>query len=222
MNVQMSEEGPVTRLVNWGRYVRRRRLAPAIRTIIDRYCYRSYRCVIDRSALAGPPAADHAGDVVFRLATPSDLDHLDELERYDRGSRQRAYVEQDNDWLFVACHGARIVATRRVSRVVRDGLISRVVQLRQGQLWAADVFCLPEYRNQGIARHLALFGDRFLASLGYEDRFGHVAVSNTPSLRLSRHKGNQPVYYVSYFRVLFWERLFVSKDIPRRFWAGLE
>ena len=90
MNVQMSEEGPVTRLVNWGRYVHRGGLAPAIRAIIDRYCYRSYQCVIDRSALAGPPAADHAGDVVFRLATPSDLDHLDELERYDRGSRQRA------------------------------------------------------------------------------------------------------------------------------------
>ena len=220
--MHVSANSPVIRLANGWRYFRHRGLMPAIQTIIDRYLYRSHRCIIDHCALAGPPVDDHVGDIVLRLATPSDLDRLDEFERYGRGSIQRAYVTKDNDWLFVACHGARIVATRRVSRVVRDGLISRVVQLRQGQLWAADVFCLPEYRNQGIGRHLALFGDRFLASLGYEERFGHVAVSNTPSLRLSRHKGNQPVYYVSYFRVLFWERLFVSRDIPRRFWAGLE
>jgi GNAT superfamily N-acetyltransferase len=195
---------------------------PAILAIINRYLYRSRQCVVVGSRVAGPPADDRLGDVVFRLATSSDLEHLDELERYGRGSRQRTFVEEDNDWLFVACHGDRIVATARYSRVVRDELISRVVQLGQGQVWGADQFCLPEYRNQGISRLLALFANRYLASRGYTDVASSVLVTNTSSLRMTLHKGNKPLYYVSYSRMLFWERLRVSKSMPRRLWDALK
>jgi GNAT superfamily N-acetyltransferase len=195
---------------------------PAIRAIIIRYVYRSEQCVIFGDRLSGPPADDRVDDIVFRQATPSDLEHLDELERYGRGSRQRAFVEQENDWLFVACHGDRIVATARYGRVVRDEVISRVVHLEQGQVWGADQFCLPEYRNRGISRLLALFANRYLASRGYTDVASSVLVTNTSSLRMTLHKGNKPLYYVSYSRMLFWERLRVSKSMPRRLWDALK
>lgn len=206
---------------NWWRYVRQWGVVRTARAAVDRLV-RSYRCIVTHNPLAGPPAADHVGDVVFRLATPSDFDRLGELEPYGRGSRHRTYVENDRDWLFVACHGERIVATRRVSLVLRDEVIARVLRLEPGQVWGADVFCLPEYRSRGIARQLQRFGDRFMASLGYTERLGTILVSNTPSLRMSRGGGRLPLYYVTYLRVLFWERLRVSKDIPRRYWDDLK
>jgi GNAT superfamily N-acetyltransferase len=208
----------MTRLGNWWRYIRQRGLLAAGRALIDRFIYRSHRCIVTWNLLAGPPAPDRVGDVVFRLATPSDFDRLDELERYGRGSTHRTYVQQDNDWLFVGGHGDRIVATRRVTRVMRDSVVSRVLQLGPGQLWGADVFCLPEYRHRGIAPRLQQFGDRYLATLGYKERLGTIVVTNTPSLRMSRLSGKRPLYYVSYVRILFWERLRVSKDIPREYW----
>lgn len=205
------------------RYVRRQGLTAALRTLFNRYVYGSHECFVLRCDLAGPPAADHVGEVVFRLATPSDLDHLDQLDRYGRGARQRAHVKEDNDWLFIACHGDRIVATRRYSRALPlHGLMSRVVQLSQRQVWAADIFCLPEYRNQAIARHLALFAERFLASQDYTELLTSVTVTNTASLRMSLHKGSEPFCYVAYSRLLFYERLVVSKEIPERFGARLE
>jgi GNAT superfamily N-acetyltransferase len=216
-----AERRQVTALGYGWRLFRRRGLIATVRAIIYRYVYRNYRGLIFRTGLAGPPTEGHVGNVVFRLATASDLDHLAELERYGRGSMLRAGVTEDNDWLFVACHGDRIVATRRYSRVVPPhGLVSRVIHLEPAQVYMADIFCLPEYRSQGIARRLSLFGDRFLGSRGYTDSFAATEVTNTPSLRMSLHKGNgRPVYHVSYFRLLFYERLVISKDIPPKYWA---
>ena len=180
--------------------------------------FRRYRCIVEGKYLAGTTAVDHVGDIVFRRATPSDLDHLDELEPYGRGARQRACVEQDHDLLFVAADGQRIVATVRYGHVIRDDVVARVVQLEPEQIWGADAFCLPEYRSRGITRLLTIFANRSLASLGYQQTLGTVAVTNTPSLRMVRRKGNQPLYYVSYVRILGWERLRVTKDVPSRYW----
>jgi GNAT superfamily N-acetyltransferase len=191
------------------------------RALINRV-YRSEAVIVNRTDLVGPSAIDHIGDIVFRLATADDFDRLGELERYGRGSIHRTRVEKDKDWLFVACHGDRIVATVRYGRVVRDRLASRVVQLGPTQVWAADAFCLPEYRNQGISRHLLLFVWRFLASRGYTELFGAIRVTNTRSLRVFLHAGSKPLYYVSSVRILLWEHLRVSKDIPRKFSEGLK
>ena len=208
----------MTPLRHWGRSVRDRGLDVAVRAVIGRFVYRSYRCVITYSLAAGPPAVDHVGDVRFRVATPADLDRLGELEAYGRGSTHRRYVDQDNDWLVIACDGERIVATRRMSRVIRDSVVSRVITLGPGQYWGADVFCLPEYRNRGIGRHLQVFGNRVMASLGYKERFGSINASNTASLRTSRAAGRRSLYYVSFMKILWWERLHVSTDVPGRLW----
>jgi GNAT superfamily N-acetyltransferase len=197
------------------RYFRRQGAVGALRAMINRFVYRSDEWIVFRADLAGLPADDHVGDIVFRLATPSDLARLDELDRYQRGSSQRADVHQDHDWLFVAARGHRIVATRRYSAAVpAHGIMSRVLTLNSGQIWMADLFCLPEYRNQGVARLLAVFADRWLAACGYKEHFASVAVTNTASLRLSLRKGSEPFYHVTYFRLLFYERLRVSRDIP--------
>jgi GNAT superfamily N-acetyltransferase len=194
-----------------------------VRAIIARHVYRSRRFVVVRTELAGSPVADHIGDIVFRPATASDLDRLDGLARSNR-----AYVEQDNDWLFVACHGERIVATRRYSRALppasRDGhgLMPRVLQLGPGQIWTADAFLLPEYRNQGLNYHFGRFTMRFLASVGYTEQIGTIAATNIPALRSSRRRGARPVYYVSHTRVLFYDRLRVSKELPKRLEAALK
>lgn len=211
----------MSRLGNWWRYLRRRGVSASIGAFIDRFVYRSYRCVITHSFVEGPPAADHVGAIKFRVAAPSDLDHLQEFERYGRGATRR-YVEEDKDWLYVACDGDRIVATRRSSLVIRDNLLSRVIKLEPGQFWGADSFCLPEYRNRGIVRHLKIFGDRHLASLGYKEFVSSIEATNQASLSASRAAGRQVLYYVSFLRILFWERLHVSKDIPASLWQGLK
>jgi GNAT superfamily N-acetyltransferase len=200
---------------SWWRHLRQRSLTTG-HSLVNR-CYHSHRCLITWNSLAGPPAPDRVGDIVFRLATSSDLNHLDHLAPYGRGATDRLYVERDKDLLFVACHDDRIVALRRYGRVIRHQLVSRILTLGTGQLWSADIFCLPEYRNRGIPRHLGHFAERLLAGRGYTELFGVVAVTNTPSLRTVLAKGARPIYYVSYFRVLSYERLRVSKDIPSKF-----
>ena len=183
--------------------------------MINRFVYGFHELVVYRTHLAGPPAADHVRDIMFRLATPADLDDLVEFERYGLGTSQRGYVNDDHDWLFVACHCDRIVATRRYSRdVPPGGLMPRVLQLEPRQVWSADAFCLPEYRNQGLNRHFGLFTMRFLASQGYTEEFGVIVATNIPSLRSVLHRGSQFVYFVSYSRLLFYERLRVSKEVP--------
>jgi hypothetical protein len=210
----------VTSLGPAWRYFRRRGVLATLRTFIRRYVYGAYEEIVIRTRLVGPPVPDRFGDFVFRLSTPADLDRLDELERFGRGSAQRAGVREDDDWLFVACHGDRIVATRRYTRVVPPhGLMARVVQLEPGQVWSADAFCRPEYRNQRINHHFGLFTQRYLASLGYTEQMTAIALDNVPSLRGSRRKGGQPLYHVSYRRRLFYTRLRVSPELPARYWA---
>ena len=206
----------MSRLGNWWRHVRRHGLIASAGVFVDRVIYHSHRCVITWTSLDGPPQPDRIGDITFRLATPADFDHLAEFEHHGRGSTQRIYTERDSDWLFVACHGERIVATRRLGRVIRHPLISRVLELGPGQVWGADTFCLPDYRNRGIARNLQMYAERYLARLGYRERLGTIVATNTPSLRMSLASGSRFVSYVRYVRILCWERLHVSKSIPGR------
>jgi hypothetical protein len=202
-------------IVHGWSYFRRRGLRATIGTMLSRFVYGSQEFVVYRTRLDGSPAPDRAGDIVFRLATASDADHLQEFEPYGLGASQRAYAQYDHDWLFVASHGARIVATRRYSRQVPAGsLISRRLRLSSRQVWSADAFCLPAYRNQGLNRHFGRFTMRFLASQGYEEEFGVITASNVASLRSVLGRGSEFVYFVSYSRRLFYERFQFSDSLP--------
>lgn len=196
--------------------------------LVNRYIYRAFSFVVNRTELTGPPAADRVGDVVYRLATPADLQRLDQLEPYGRGARQRTFVEKEGDWLFVACRGDQIVGTRRYSRTLpsasRDGhgLMQRLLELKPTQVWSADAWLLPEYRQRGINQPFARFTMRFLASLGYTEQLAAVTLPNLPSLRSSARRGAERLCYVSYSRVLFFERLRISTELPQWLRAALE
>ena len=98
----------------WWRSLRERGLVAAARAAARRV-YRSHAIIVNRTDLRGPAVPDRVGDIVFRLATEADLDRLAQLDGVGRGSRQWAYVVEDNDWLFVACDGERIIATVRLA-----------------------------------------------------------------------------------------------------------
>lgn len=206
------------------RYFRRHGLRQTLQRLVNRCIYGSQALVVTRVSLGGPPVVDRVGEIRLRLATPSDLRRLGDLERYDRrGSIIRARVEEDGDWLFVADHADRIVATRLVSRVVPpQGIISKVLTLSPRQVWGGEVFCVPEYRGRGIGRHLSLFGDRYVASLGYTEIFGAIAAANIPSLRMHLRKGVRFDCYVSYLRCLCYHRLRVTREIPTALTSNCE
>jgi GNAT superfamily N-acetyltransferase len=207
------DPAPATALRYGWRYFRRHGAAAAARAFFARYVYRSSEQVIFRSGLAGPPAPDHLGEIRFRLATAADRPDIEALSRHGRP----VTIMEDGDWLFVAEHGDRIIATRVYNCAIPPhGLLSRVIDLKPGQVYMADLFIAPAYRNQSVGRHLALYADRFLAGRGYTEMFTAVATTNTPSIRLSLHKGSRPHCYVAYFRLLFHERLVVTADMPHR------
>ena len=209
-------------LMEGWRYLRRRGLVGTVRALFTRFVYGSRAVVVYRTTLAGPSVPDRIGDVVFRLAMPADLDRLHEFADERRGEIHRRAVTEDGDWLFVACHADRIVATRRYSRrLSRAGLMSRVLTLGPQQVWSADAFCLPEYRNRGLNGHFGLFTIRYLASLGYTEEFGEIVASNVASLRSVRNRGGQFPYFVSFRRMLFRDRLDVSTTLPREVTAAL-
>ena len=89
-----------------------------------------------------------------------------------------------------------------------------MVRLEPDQVWAADTFCLPEYRGRRIAALLGVFAKRHLASLGYRENLSAIAVDNASSLRMQSRSDSERILYVSYLRILFYERLRVSKHIP--------
>jgi hypothetical protein len=139
-------------------------LSRTLEALVNRL-FHCHRCIVEGARLdPSKEVENRVGDIVFRLATSSDLECLDELEPYDRGSRQRRFVEESGDFLFVACDGPRIVATARYGGVVRDGVVSRVIRLEPGQIWGADACCLPEYRSRGVTRRLTIFANEFISS----------------------------------------------------------
>jgi GNAT superfamily N-acetyltransferase len=196
-------------------YVRRHGLRQTVGRFRVRFIYGSQDFIITRVALSGPPVHDKLGEVTLRLATPSDLPHLDELERYDRrASVIRGHVE-DGNWLFIACHGDRIVAARITSPAIpTHAITAKALRLGPEQAWDEDMFCVPDYRGKGIARHLSLFSDRYMASLGYTEAFASISTWNIPSLRMQLHKGSEFAYHVSYRRFLIYDRLSVSPHRP--------
>jgi len=115
--------------------------------------------------LVGPPAPDHLGDITFRLATAADLERLEDFEAYGHGSRQRRYVDEDRDWLLVAC------------------------------------------RLHGLAR---------VHGVGGDDRAAQHRLGSHARGRNARHG------FVSYTRLLFYERLRVSDTLPRRLEEALD
>lgn len=202
--------GPVNRA--WTA-LRERGVGASLRALYGR-CVSSSRFHVTRCPMAGPPVDDHYGSIVFRLATSADLPGLEALARYGRGAGHFRYVTEDRDWLFLACDGDRIVATLRYGRVIRDPLAARLVQLGPTEVWTGDIFCAPEYRNRGIGRHLTRFVWRFLAARGYTHVRGAIDVGNPASLRMCLHAGCEVSYLVSYWRVLWYERLRISSASP--------
>lgn len=206
--------GGFPHLQNALNYCRRHGVWRTLRRVRARFVYGAQDFIITRVALHGPAVPDHVGNVRLRLATPADLERLDELERYRPAAVMRGYVD-DGNWLFVAADGQRIVAARITGpRVPPYTLTSRVLTLARHQAWDEDMFCLPEYRGQGIARNLSLFSDRYMTSLGYTEAFASIATWNIPSLRMQLHKGSEFAYHVSYRRRLFFRQLRVSRDVP--------
>jgi hypothetical protein len=200
-------------------YFRRNGVRAAVRAIIGRYIHRSVEYLVLCSRTIDQDAPDRVGDVVFRLATPSDRESL---QRFDRARRvtQHPSLAPHREWCFLACDGDRIVATRRYTDTLPpQGLMSRVLRLTRGQLWAADVFCLPQYRNRGIARGLGLFAQRVLAAEGFTEFFGGITVANTASLRMTLHD-SEFVCHVRYVRCVFRERLRLSRELPASFRAS--
>ena len=216
----MGHSGLVTE--GW-RYFRARGFAATARALFKRFVYGSRDLVVYRTRLAGPPVPDRVSDISFRVATAPDLDRLHEFDDERRGAIHRQAVKEDGDWLFIACQGDRIVATRRYSRRLSSaGVMSRVLTLGPRQVWSADAFCLPEYRNRGLNRQFGFFTIRFLASLGYTEEFGEIVASNVASLRSVRNRGGEFPYFVSFRRVLFYERLDISTEMPPHVTAALE
>ena len=210
----------IARLGNGLRHLRQHGIVATLRRIRP-HLYSSRKFVIIRKRLRDSVVSGHLGEIVFRRASAADLDRLDSLDAHGRGSAQRAFVEQRHDLLFVACHADRIIATRRCSREIRDPLVARVVRLGAGQIWVADVFCLPEYRNQAVVRHLILFADRELASEHYSEALAAVDADNIPSLRTSLRSGSEAACYVSSLRMLSYERMRLHTELPERLQARL-
>lgn len=195
-------------------YVRHNGVRATLRGIARRYVYRSLHYIVLCSRTIDEHAADRVGDVVFRLATPADAEPLRRFDRCRRALRQPVLAPQ-REWRFIACDGDRIVATRRYTDALpRHALIARVVQLGEGQLWADDLFCLPQYRNRGIARRLGLFAQRVLAAEGFGEFLGSIRATNAASLRMTLHD-SAFVCEAWYVRCLFYERLRISRDLPR-------
>jgi GNAT superfamily N-acetyltransferase len=206
------------------KHFRRQGALHTARVLTRRCLYGSHEFLITRARLGGPAVDDRVGDIDFRPAGKADLARLGELDHFGRrGWMARAAVEEDGDWLFIACQTDRIVAMRLVAHdVPPHGVVRKVITLSPDQVWEKELFCLPEYRGRGIARHLSLYGDRCLAAQGYTELLGIISVDNTSSLRMHVRKGVDFACYASYRRLLTYERLQISPELPKELEAHMK
>jgi hypothetical protein len=211
-----SIESVLTSFRRGASYVTRHGLLRTLRRVLARFVYGSQDFIITRAALNGSPVPDRTGDVTLRLATDLDLQQLDQLNAFGRrASVLRGHVK-DGDWLFIARQGDRVVGERIMMRTVPpESLTARVLKFMPAQLWDHDNFCVPDCRCKGIARHLSLFSDRYLAGLGYTETFAGIGTDNVPALKMQLHKGSEFAYHISYRRLLVYRRFCVSRDVPR-------
>jgi hypothetical protein len=201
--------------VHYGwRYLRDRGLRATVQAVWRRYIYCSVDQVVLSSSRIDQRAVDGVDEIRFRLGGPSDFYCLQEFDR-SRGVTPRPHSGSGKVWRFLACDHENIVATRwYTDELPPYSLISRALTLKQGQLWAGDAFCLPEYRSRGIVRRLGLFAQAHLALQGYSEFVGAISVRNTPSLRMTLHDSTF-ICQITYRRLLFREALRISNTLPR-------
>jgi len=196
------------------RYLRHRGLRATVRAVGRRYVYCSRDLVVLKSSRIDPSAVDGVGEIRFRLGGPADVDGLREFDR-SRGATPRPPSGNGQVWRFLACHREKIVATRWYSEDLPPySLITRVLAPKRGQLWAGDVFCIPEYRSRGIVRRLGLFAQAHLALQGYTEFVSAISGQNIPSLRMHLHDSTF-ICQITYRRLLFREDLRISHEPPR-------
>jgi GNAT superfamily N-acetyltransferase len=186
-----------------------------LQRIVDECTAGSADFIITRADLHGPAVAGRIEEVALRRATLADAPRLEEIAH---GTRRASVLREHiagGDWLFIACHGDRIVAARLMTRTVPESdLAAKALTLQPHEVWDDDMFCLSEWRGRGIARHLSLYSDRYMGGLGYSATFARISTSNVASLRMQRHKGSEFVCHVSYRRFLFYGRVRVACESP--------
>jgi hypothetical protein len=96
------------------KYVRQRGFWATFRRIIDTCTAGSVDFIVTQADLGGPDVSDRIGDIVPRPATLADRLRLKGIAH---GTRQASVLCDHivrGDWLFIACHDDRIVATRLI------------------------------------------------------------------------------------------------------------
>ena len=211
----MTDHAPRGLLAATRSYLAPRGLSGILRAAIRMTLYGRAHLIVIRSALAGPPFEPGSDGLVFRQATADDLAALETLAPHHRADRLRACVAEAGEWLHVARDGDRIVGFRRVSRGISPrGVLATVLRPTPDQVYTQDLFVHPDYRNRSVGRRISLAQDRQLAAVGFKEMLSSVDADNLASLRMSFRKGSRPVCVVSYFRLLFYRRLVVSRTLP--------
>jgi GNAT superfamily N-acetyltransferase len=192
-----------------------RGLGFTLQRVWQTYVFSVQRFAIFRNALAGPPPEQDTDGIDFHPFRAQDVHLLNGFEPHRRASELQAHLD-DGRWLDLALDGDRPVAYRVVAPVgPRHPPLALVVKLEPGQVWVVDLFCLPDYRAHGIGTRLAIAMDRRLAALGYREVLLANSLENVATIRLSGRKGNQPLFWCSYRRILFFSRCKISTDLTK-------
>jgi GNAT superfamily N-acetyltransferase len=192
-----------------------RGLGFTLQRVWQTYVFGTQRFAIFRNALAGPPPPPDEDGLVVRPFGPEDVDLLGAFEPHRRARELQAHLE-DGCWLDFALDGPRPIAYRVVSLAGPRHLpLALVVTLEPGQVWVVDLFCRPDYRGRGIGTRLSVAMDRRLAALGYREVLLANRLDNPATIRLSARKGNQPLFWCSYRRVLCFSRCTISTDLTK-------
>jgi GNAT superfamily N-acetyltransferase len=183
-------------------YVRNRGVRHSISTVITTFLVGRRRWLVTcedlrkwEGARPGVPGLE------LRLACRDDIPRLRRLSRWPADGPE-AWLEPGR-YLFLALLGDEVVAYRGLTVDVHP-LVSKVLRLREGQIYEADVYTVPQHRRRGISRDLNIVAAPLLVARGYRQALGLQRLHAREAIYASRAKGIPHIGLVSRTHVLGW------------------
>lgn len=183
-------------------YVRNRGIRRACSTAITAFLVGRRRWLVTCEDLTRWDGAQpDVPGVEFRLTGREDIPRLRRLSRWPADGPE-AWLESGR-YLFLALQGGDVVAYRGLTADAHP-LVSKVLQLREDQIYEADVYTVPAHRRRGISRALNIAAAPFLIARGYRQAIGLQRLNAREAIFASRAKGIPHIGLVSRTNVLGW------------------
>jgi len=146
------------------------------------------------------------------MVTEATIDNLNKLkEKNPNIPRFRKFLE-NHEIVIVAIINEKIVGHGIFVKDIPKKF-KGFINLRPGELWVADAYSLPEYRNKGIYSRIFSYTVFQARKRGNTKLFCDILANNLHSIEIHTKKfGGKRLFSYFYIKILFYEHTWIQKE----------